>query len=226
MKRKNIFLIIFLLAVVAFSLLAGGLLTTQKPASVDSSCPAQEGIESPVVEPEQMPEKTPVTTQISLPEAEQPEKLETSEEPTAQKEPTLTPATEAPSQEELTCTLSVRCDDVLLHIDKLAEEKQSIIPDNGIMFPEQTVSFSEGESVFDVLLRELKNSKIHLEFVNNPMYNSAYIEGIGNLYEFDCGDTSGWMYKVNGIEPRYGCSQYKLKNGDKIEFFYRCSMFN
>ena len=28
----------------------------------------------------------------------------------------------------------------------------------------------------------MKNSKIHMEFENTPMYNSAYIEGIGNLY--------------------------------------------
>lgn len=34
------------------------------------------------------------------------------------------------------------------------------------------------------------------------MYNSAYIEGINNLYEFDCGELSGWMYKVNGLVPQ------------------------
>ncbi len=111
-------------------------------------------------------------------------------------------------------------------MDKLAEAKRGMIPENGVIFQVQAVTFSEGESVFDVLLRELKKKKIHLEFVNNPMYNSAYIEGIGNLYEFDCGDTSGWIYKVNGVEPRYGCSQYKLKSGDAIEFLYRCSMFD
>ncbi len=40
------------------------------------------------------------------------------------------------------------------------------------------------------------------------MYNSYYVEGIGNLYEFDCGKESGWMYKVNGRFPNYGCSSY------------------
>lgn len=128
-------------------------------------------------------------------------------------------------QKELVCTLSVRCDDVLKHIDMLSEAKRSIVPPNGVIFQEQTITFLEGDSIFDVLLREMKNKGIHLEFVNTPMYNSAYIEGIGNLYEFDCGDTSGWMYKVNGSKPTYGCSQYKLKSGDRIEFFYQCSMF-
>ncbi len=45
------------------------------------------------------------------------------------------------------------------------------------------------------------------------MYNSYYVEGIGNLYEFDCGSESGWMCKVNGWFPNYGCSSYTLSDG-------------
>ena len=45
-----------------------------------------------------------------------------------------------------------------------------------------------------------------MEFENTPMYNSAYIEGIHNLYELDCGERSGWMYKVNDWFPNYGCA--------------------
>ncbi|MBQ3593743.1 MAG: DUF4430 domain-containing protein, partial [Clostridia bacterium] len=88
----------------------------------------------------------------------------------------------------------------------------------------QSVEFSEGESVFDVLVREMQKNKIHLEFVNMPVYNSAYIEGIGNLYEFDCGELSGWMYKVNGQFLNYGCSLCELSNGDEIEWVYTCDL--
>lgn len=123
-----------------------------------------------------------------------------------------------------TCTLLVRCDSVLSHLELLPDEKKELIPKNGIIFPEQTVTFSEGESVFDVLYRELRNRNIHFEFVSTPMYDSVYIEGIGNLYEFDCGASSGWMYQINGEKPTYGCSQYQLKVGDKIEFFYSCAL--
>ena len=63
-----------------------------------------------------------------------------------------------------------------------------------------------------------------MEFVNTPMYNSAYIEGIHNLYEFDCGQLSGWIYKVNGWSPNYGCSRYALKDGDVIEWVYTCNL--
>ena len=70
--------------------------------------------------------------------------------------------------------------------------------------------------MFNVLVREMKRNKIHMEFENTPIYNSAYIEGIANLYEFDCGELSGWMYKVNDWFPNYGCSRYQLKAGDRI----------
>lgn len=121
---------------------------------------------------------------------------------------------------ELTCTLSIRCDNAV----GKSSEKAGVIPDDGVIFAEQTVVFYEGESVFNVLVREMKKNKIHLEFVNTPIYNSAYIEGINNLYEYDCGELSGWMYKVNGWYPNYGCSRYELKNGDKIEWVYTCDL--
>ena len=56
------------------------------------------------------------------------------------------------------------------------------------------------------------------------MYNSNYIQGINNLYEFDCGDLSGWQYIVNGWSPNYGCSRYIVKEGDAIEWRYTCDM--
>ena len=120
--------------------------------------------------------------------------------------------------------LYLRCYTILNNINLLSKEKADIIPKDGIIFPEKTVVFYKGESVFNILRREMKQSKIHLEFVNVPVYNSAYIEGIGNLYEFDCGELSGWMYKVNDWFPNYGCSRYELKDGDRVEWVYTCDL--
>lgn len=128
------------------------------------------------------------------------------------------------TDKELTCTLSVRCDTILENIAWLDKEKVDIVPKDGVIFAEKTVTFYEGESVFNLLIREMKKNKIHMEFENTPIYNSAYIEGIANLYEFDCGELSGWMYKVNGWFPNYGCSRYQLKNGDKVEWVYTCDL--
>ena len=123
-----------------------------------------------------------------------------------------------------TCTLSVRCDAILANIDVLNPAKIELVPEDGVIFFSQTVEFYEEESVFNVLMREMKRAKIHMEFNNVPIYDSAYIKGINNLYELDCGELSGWTYKVNGLFPGYGCSQYQLKEGDVVEFVYTCDL--
>ena len=134
------------------------------------------------------------------------------------------PESEPVTDEKLTCILSVRCDTILNNISRLDNEKADIVPKDGIILEEKPVTFYEGESVFNLLVREMKQNKIHLEFENIPLYNSAYIEGIANLYEFDCGELSGWMYKVNDWFPNYGCSRYKLIAGDRVEWVYTCDL--
>lgn len=128
------------------------------------------------------------------------------------------------SDQALSCTLSVRCDSILQHMEWLDPEKVELVPKDGVIYAEQTVVFYDGENVFDVLLREMKQNRIHMEFEHTPLYNSSYIEGIANLYEFDCGELSGWMYRVNDWFPNYGCSRYQLKDGDRIEWLYTCEL--
>ena len=150
-------------------------------------------------------------------------KVEQKEESAIQKENQGTLPKEPDAETKTTCSLSVRCDEVFSCMDKLKKGKETIIPEDGVFCPETKVEFSEGESVFDVLYREMRNRNIHFEFVKTPAYDSVYIEGIGNLYEFDCGDYSGWSYRVNGVKPNVGCSQYQVKSGDVIVFYYTCN---
>ena len=123
-----------------------------------------------------------------------------------------------------TCTLSISCATINDNLSWLDPEKKELVPADGWILQSTTVTFYEGESVFNVLLRTCKLLGIHMEYANTPMYNSAYIEGINNLYEFDCGELSGWMYKVNDWFPNYGCSRYQLQDGDVIEWVYTCSL--
>ena len=125
---------------------------------------------------------------------------------------------------ELTCTFSISCTTILDNWDKCDESKKPLVPADGVILPSTTVTFSEGESVFDVLQRVCRDNKIHMESVWTPMYNSAYVEGIHNLYEFDVGSLSGWMYSVNGWFPNYGCSRYQVKDGDVVEWRYTCDL--
>ncbi len=123
-----------------------------------------------------------------------------------------------------TCTISVSCATILDNMSYLDTAKHGLDPPDGWLLEPDAVTIYEGESVFDVLQRTLRQNQIHMEFVNTIIYNSAYIEGIHNLYEFDVGEGSGWMYKVNDWFPNYGCSRYQLRDGDVIEWVYTCDL--
>ena len=122
-----------------------------------------------------------------------------------------------------TCTIQIRCDTILDNMDKLTPGKNAYVPVSGVILATSSVQFVDGETVFDVLSRVCSYAGIQLEYSWTPMYDSYYIEGINNLYEFDCGAESGWMYKVNGWFPNYGCSSYVLKDGDVIVWCYTCN---
>lgn len=130
--------------------------------------------------------------------------------------------TETPG--DLTCTLEVRCDILLTPGTALPAGKESLVPADGFLLPPTQAAFSRGETVFDVLRRVLRQEKIHFEYVDASLYDTVYIEGIGNIYEYDCGPLSGWMYCVNGEFPSLGCSSYVLEEGDVISFRYTRDM--
>lgn len=123
-----------------------------------------------------------------------------------------------------TCTFSIECSTILNNLPDLDPDKRELVPSNGVILAPTTVTFYEGESVYDVLQRVCKENGIHMEASWTPVYNSAYVEGIHNLYEFDCGALSGWMYAVDGWYPNYGCSRYQLKDGEKVEWRYTCDL--
>ena len=123
----------------------------------------------------------------------------------------------------LTCTIAIYCDTILDNMENLDAGKDSYVPSNGVILGTTTVTFTEGETVFDVLKRACDQNGIQLEYSYTPLYESYYVEGINYLYEFDCGSESGWMYKVNGWFPNYGCSEYTLSQGDAIVWCYTCN---
>ena len=125
---------------------------------------------------------------------------------------------------KLTCTLEVRCDTLLGKLDQMTPEKAALVPENGILLETVELEFNGGESVFDVFRKVLREEKIHFEYVDASAYDSVYIEGIGNIYEFDCGPQSGWMFSVNDVYPGLGCSSYTLSDGDVIVFSYTCDL--
>jgi len=170
------------------------------------------------LEPAQPPEQPPVASpapETPSPEGQTPE----TPAPDNQYQGGLS-QTDDPDR-ELTVTLVIRCATILDNLDKLPASKAELVPPGGVIFSD-TVVFYEDESVFNVLQRETRKNRIHMEFANSPIYNSAYIEGINNIYEFECGEGSGWMYSVNGYFPNYGSSRYALQDGDTVLWEYTC----
>ena len=125
---------------------------------------------------------------------------------------------------ELTCYLTIDCSTIQYNMENLTEGKEGLVPADGLILPRTAVTFYQGESVFDILQRVTMDNRIHMSSRFTPLYHSAYIEGIQNLYEFDCGSGSGWMYNVNGWYPNYGVSRYMPQDGDEIQFNYTCDL--
>lgn len=142
------------------------------------------------------------------------------EAPTTTETPTTT---EAPTP-TYSCTIQISCATILNHMDSLKPEKAGLIPADGVILSARTVTFTEGETVYDVLRRACRDAGVPLDAVYSPTYGTAYVKGINNIYEFDCGNLSGWKYCVNGVYPNYGCSAYVLKEGDVIQWNYTCDM--
>ena len=191
--------------------------TTEPQPDISGSAPPEETEPAGDSEPSGQ-DKPPVQDETQAPDTVQ----DPPAEPSAPSEPEK-PA-EPPASDEPSVTISIRCDTVLDNMDSLSDAAAGIIPAEGVILAETELTLSEGESVFDLLSRATRDNNVHMEYSSTPIYQSSYIEGIGNLYELDCGPLSGWMYRVNGVFPNYGCSKYAAQDGDVIEWVYTCDL--
>ena len=114
-----------------------------------------------------------------------------------------------------TVTISISC-------SSIADKSAAHIPESGIILDTAEFEIEEGDTACDILLEAAAKHRIHLETSGSE--GMIYVEGIGNIYEMDFGDLSGWVYFVNGESPCVGCDEYILSNGDKIEWHYTCNM--
>lgn len=115
-----------------------------------------------------------------------------------------------------TVSLAIRCDTVA------GRGTNGVTPEDGVILPACDVPFAEGETVLDALLRAAKEHHLQLEH-SGATAGMAYVNGIANLYEFDLGSQSGWMYSVNGVFPSVGCESCVLKDGDVVLWQYTLS---
>lgn len=115
-------------------------------------------------------------------------------------------------------TLTIRCDTIV------GKSESEYIPQDGVILDITEFEIEDGDSVYDILIEAARKYNIQME--NNGSAEMVYISGINYLYEFDFGDLSGWVYHVNGAAPSVGCGEYKLADGDTIEWLYTCNLGN
>ncbi len=130
--------------------------------------------------------------------------------------------------ESQTVTVSISCNTILSNLDKLDENLKAsdYIPSDGIILPPTLMKIREGDTAFDILDRVTREKKIPLIYQGSDMnaFDSVYIKGINHIYEFSCGELSGWIYLVNGESYDFGCDKYKVSDGDIIEWKYTCDL--
>lgn len=96
------------------------------------------------------------------------------------------------------------------------------ISSNEVPLSPTVVEIEPGDTVLDVFYRVTRTYKIQQSVRGSG--TNAYIEGIANVYEFDRGSGSGWMYRVNGIFPDRGVGAVPVQNGDRIDFLYTLNL--
>lgn len=96
------------------------------------------------------------------------------------------------------------------------------LPANGLLLAPTTFPIAAKDTVYTLLTDAAQSCGLRLDVTGGA--GTRYVRGINNLYEFSHGDLSGWLYLVNGESPSEGCDQYRLKDGDVVEWRYTTNM--
>lgn len=98
----------------------------------------------------------------------------------------------------------------------------AIMGDGETILAPMAVIWEEGDTAYSVLKRAAKANDIAVEISGSG--RKAYVEGINDLYEFDKGATSGWMYQVNDVFPSKSAGGYAVAAGDSVTWRYTLDM--
>ena len=97
--------------------------------------------------------------------------------------------------------------------------RMTIKADSGYWFNGSVTIPGEGATVYHALIKALEEAGM-----SQVGAESGYVRSISKggktLSEFDNGENSGWLYKVNGNLPDVGLTSYAIKDGDSIVWYY------
>ena len=90
------------------------------------------------------------------------------------------------------------------------------LPGNGVLFEEQLIYVDPGETAFGILF--YTGLDIHYNY--HAIWAGAYVSAINGWGEFDGGQLSGWMYRVDDEYPAFSSSLYELYDYARVEWIY------
>ena len=222
-RRTRIIVIAVLALLLVAAVVAGVMLHDRAAAEPTPSAPAAQ-TPPPIPDqgtppPTEMPEESDTPEQSPPPEETEPPAP--AETPAATETPAPTPT---PTPEAQTVTVTIVCYNALKS-DALPDGVRAVLPAGGVLL-QRTVTLEPGDTVWSVTQRVCREAGVSVEASFAAAQGAVYVEGIGQLYEFDCGEGSGWIYKVNGVAPGRGCDGYELHAGDTLLWAYTCNYGN
>lgn len=136
--------------------------------------------------------------------------------------PKNTPTVKTPSDNDgsFVCTITIRCDNLLQNWDTLSDSVKKKVPKDGMILAKTSVRMTSSDTAYSILQKVCKAKDIALDAEYGNVFSSWYVRGIHYLYEKEAGETSGWLYHVNGRQPEFGASGCYLHAGDDVEWFY------
>lgn len=155
-------------------------------------------------------EDEPVVNEVPTPPVDKEKDVQEKRLPSKSTAPPAPPSTKQPKEEKSTAN-------TITYSIVISEES------NEIPLPPTTIEIADGETVLTALIGITKERKIQMDY-RGGRGATAYVEGINNVYEFDRGQGSGWMYSVNGIFPDRGAGVVPLMAGDVVEWQYTTSL--
>jgi hypothetical protein len=90
--------------------------------------------------------------------------------------------------------------------------------ETGVILDLIEVAYIEDMTAFDLLLQVSQAQGITVDYSKTG--GMGYVKGIANVYEFDYGATSGWLYVVNNEILSVSASTYILQQKDTVTWIY------
>lgn len=114
--------------------------------------------------------------------------------------------------------VTIDCLSAVEYYNELSDAKRKVMPSEGVFISGYETMLEENSTCYTALLQVCDELGLHIEHTGIP--GTEYIKGLGNLYEFDLGGESGWLYSVNGEKPAVGANGVKLESEDDLRWFY------